>query len=466
MPYRVSSGTQAVSEARKWLDTPYCWGGGHGGTISVGTCVDCSGLVNQVFGVTGTTLNQVFMGSSVANISDAGPGDLVFFGPIAPGEPHHVGIYVSNGQMIDAPHTGTTVRQEGIAGFGPINAVRRLVPTTGVGSATGGTVGPITFNYAQIEGVWIMAGGNPQAAAMAAAIAMAESGGNSQACGTNSNATVDRGLWQINSSNGAGSSFDVMTNARTAVAMSNNGANWRPWCTAYSDGACGTRGGVYQGSGSPYLKFLRTNVPPDMNVPLNATGAAVSATGTAGTAMDTSFIGNLEGSAICGVMPWFCVSGQNPVTGLIGSAIEGVLRSILNPLIQIVAGVMGIAAGGVMAGFGIYLMMQNTQTGQRLTSAGKAAGSTGLMAIAPESAPLVARTSGERVAARKGQTSMRLMQGRTQQLQQSADARANILAQQSVQRQQEAAVKAQLKMQAAQYAEYLRRSRPPKGAAT
>ncbi len=34
------------------------------------------------------------------------PGDLVFFGnPI-----HHVGIYVGNGDMIDAPYTGVSVR--------------------------------------------------------------------------------------------------------------------------------------------------------------------------------------------------------------------------------------------------------------------------------------------------------------------------------------------------------------------
>ncbi len=36
------------------------------------------------------------------------PGDLVFFGnPI-----HHVGLYVGNGQMIDAPHTGAVVRYD------------------------------------------------------------------------------------------------------------------------------------------------------------------------------------------------------------------------------------------------------------------------------------------------------------------------------------------------------------------
>jgi cell wall-associated NlpC family hydrolase len=34
------------------------------------------------------------------------PGDLVFYGsPI-----HHVGIYVGNGDMVDAPYTGVSVR--------------------------------------------------------------------------------------------------------------------------------------------------------------------------------------------------------------------------------------------------------------------------------------------------------------------------------------------------------------------
>jgi len=38
------------------------------------------------------------------------PGDLVFYGsPI-----HHVGIYVGNGTMIEAPHSGTVVRYASI----------------------------------------------------------------------------------------------------------------------------------------------------------------------------------------------------------------------------------------------------------------------------------------------------------------------------------------------------------------
>ena len=43
-------------------------------------------------------------------ISQLQPGDLVFFGSPA----YHVGIYVGNGQMIDAPHTGANVEYDSI----------------------------------------------------------------------------------------------------------------------------------------------------------------------------------------------------------------------------------------------------------------------------------------------------------------------------------------------------------------
>ena len=38
--------------------------------------------------------------------SDWQPGDLLFFGsPI-----HHVGMYIGNGQLVEAPYTGASVR--------------------------------------------------------------------------------------------------------------------------------------------------------------------------------------------------------------------------------------------------------------------------------------------------------------------------------------------------------------------
>jgi len=448
----VKSGSEAVQKAKGWIGTAYCWGGGHGGPVPVGTCVDCSGLVNQVYGTTGTTFTQVAMGSSVPSIADAGPGDLVFFGPLAPGEPHHVGIYVGNNQMIDAPHTGTSVRQESIQGFGPINAVRRLVPTT-AGTGTGvGAAGPM-FNYAQLEGIWILAGGNAQQAAMAAAIAMAESGGNANASGTNNNGSIDRGLWQINSSNGSMSSFDVMTNARAAIFMSNGGMNWRPWCTAYSDGACGTRGGCYQCPGSPYLKFLNPAIAPDTNVNINATNAAANiGPGTPQAAQLTASF-----SPFCILHgPQECMNqGGSSADALVGGIINGIMHSIINPILQPIAGVLGITAGAVLMAGGAWMLVGRPGAG----IAGQGIRGAAILAGGPEIGAVVGRTGGERAAYVSMTSQQRAQRAREQGRTQAA----NIRTQQAGERIQEQAVREQLRRESMAYREWLMRTRPPRG---
>jgi cell wall-associated NlpC family hydrolase len=50
-------------------------------------------------------------------LGDLRPGDLVFFGSDGPSS-HHVGLYVGNGTMIDAPHTGADVQYDNIYSFG------------------------------------------------------------------------------------------------------------------------------------------------------------------------------------------------------------------------------------------------------------------------------------------------------------------------------------------------------------
>jgi cell wall-associated NlpC family hydrolase len=70
---------------------------------------DCSGLTMMAWAAAGVSLPhssamQAGYGTSVS-VSELRPGDLVFYySPI-----HHVAIYVGNGLVIDAPHTGAFV---------------------------------------------------------------------------------------------------------------------------------------------------------------------------------------------------------------------------------------------------------------------------------------------------------------------------------------------------------------------
>lgn len=117
----------AIAYAESQLGKPYLWGG----TGPAG--FDCSGLVlraEQAAGITvpRTSEYQIDVGIPVA-ANQLLPGDLVFFnnGQQIPGRPGHVGIYLGHGMMIDAPHTGESIRIESVAGFGSYVGARRLV---------------------------------------------------------------------------------------------------------------------------------------------------------------------------------------------------------------------------------------------------------------------------------------------------------------------------------------------------
>ena len=98
----------AISIARKYLGTPYHWGG-----ESPETGFDCSGIAQYAYGQAGVELprvaaDQFHIGLAVSR-DDLEPGDLVFFQD-STGYIHHVGIYVGNDMFLHAPHTGDVVK--------------------------------------------------------------------------------------------------------------------------------------------------------------------------------------------------------------------------------------------------------------------------------------------------------------------------------------------------------------------
>ena len=110
----VAAGTAggiAVDWALAQVGTPYIWGG-----EAPGVGFDCSGLVQAAYKVAGLTLPRVAQDqydstTKLGPDDPLEPGDLVFFGS-GPTDVSHVGIYIGNGQMVDAPYTGVDVRVE------------------------------------------------------------------------------------------------------------------------------------------------------------------------------------------------------------------------------------------------------------------------------------------------------------------------------------------------------------------
>lgn len=115
-----------VSVAKSLIGVPYVWG--H--QDKNGT--DCSGLIYQVLNATGIKVPRLIasqygkMGTAVS-LTQAVPGDVVYFDN--PGATDHVGIYIGNGKMIDAPFTGARVRVDNVGSF---TSIRRIgTPKTG-----------------------------------------------------------------------------------------------------------------------------------------------------------------------------------------------------------------------------------------------------------------------------------------------------------------------------------------------
>ncbi|MGR7025411.1 transglycosylase SLT domain-containing protein [Geodermatophilus sp. URMC 62] len=170
---------QVVAAAQRYLGVPYAWGGTD---PSVG--LDCSGLVQRVYGDLGidlprTSSQQATAGTPVAGLGEARPGDLVFFdnSSARPGI-DHVGIYVGDGKMIAAPQEGDVVKVQDV---GTPTLIRRVLPASAsaASSAATGGAGLAGVPYADLfAAAGARRGVDP---ALLAAMAKVESGFDSTA---------------------------------------------------------------------------------------------------------------------------------------------------------------------------------------------------------------------------------------------------------------------------------------------
>ena len=128
VPGPLQTASIALAWAFSELGKPYVWGATGPDTF------DCSGLTQYAWHEAGVDIPRVAADQDSWSIpvplSQLLPGDLVFYGK---SDIHHVGIYIGDGLMINAPHTGDVVRVSSIwwtdlAGFGRVHDANTPVP--------------------------------------------------------------------------------------------------------------------------------------------------------------------------------------------------------------------------------------------------------------------------------------------------------------------------------------------------
>jgi len=116
--YGRQASEYVIRRAGSQLGVPYSWGGGNAAGPSTGidsgsntVGFDCSGLILYAFAGVGIKLphysgSQYELGRKIPS-SQMRRGDVIFYGP---GGSQHVTLYLGNGQMLEAPYTGSEVK--------------------------------------------------------------------------------------------------------------------------------------------------------------------------------------------------------------------------------------------------------------------------------------------------------------------------------------------------------------------
>lgn len=116
--YGRQASEYVIQRAGSQMGVPYSWGGGNAAGPSRGidsgagtVGFDCSGLILYAFAGVGIKLDhysgsQYNSGRKIPS-SQMRRGDVIFYGP---GGSQHVTLYLGNGQMLEAPYTGSVVK--------------------------------------------------------------------------------------------------------------------------------------------------------------------------------------------------------------------------------------------------------------------------------------------------------------------------------------------------------------------
>ncbi|GGV34660.1 hypothetical protein GCM10010495_59580 [Kitasatospora herbaricolor] len=110
----------AVAKAMSKQGAPYHWSSAGPDQF------DCSGLMVWAYrqanvSLPRTSQEQGNVGTRVPSLAEAQPGDLVIYGS----DRHHVGMYIGDGLVVHAPHSGDVVKVMKADAM-PINTIRRV----------------------------------------------------------------------------------------------------------------------------------------------------------------------------------------------------------------------------------------------------------------------------------------------------------------------------------------------------